>query len=262
MKAVLLMGGKGTRLKELGEHIPKHLLDINGLTLAEHQINCFKKSGIKEFYFSVSKHPLRKESKNEKNQQIPISELPKNELTNVYEKMKVYFGDGSKFGVNIKYIVEEEPLGTAGWMKLIPKPKEDIFVCNGDDLLEISHNELLKFHKKLKRERGILMTNVLSEVEDPRMFGVVILENDRIKEFKEKPKTIEEDPSKLVSVGHYIISPEVWDILPIEKKMMIEYDISPKLAKMNKLGGFVLKGKWCTTNSQEQLEETRREWKR
>src|SRR3989344_1053790 len=248
MKAVLLMGGKGTRLRELGEHTPKHLLDINGLTLAEHQIKCFKKSGINEFYFAVSKHPLRKSEKS-------------NEMTNVYEKMKAYFGDGSKFGVKVNYIVEEEPLGTGGWMKLIEKPKEDIFVCNGDDLLDINHNELLKFHKKNYNKYGMLMTNVLSEVKDPRMFGVVVVEGNKIKEFKEKPKTIEESPSNLVSCGHYVMSPSVWDILPKEKKIMIEYDISPKLAKENKLGGFVLKGKWCTTNSPEQLEITRANWK-
>ncbi len=250
------MGGKGTRLRELGEHTPKHLLDINGKTLAEHQMDCFKKSGIKEFYFAVSKHPLRKESKNRKNQQIP-----KNELTNVYEKMKDYFGDGSKFGVKINYIIEDEPLGTGGWMKLIPKPKEDIFVCNGDDLIELDHNKLLQFHKKNKTKSGIIMTNVLSEVEDPRMYGVVILEGNKIKEFKEKPKTIEESPSKLVSCGHYVMSPEVWDILPKERKIMIEYDISPRLAREDKLSGFVLKGLWCTTNSPEQLKETRKDWK-
>ena len=251
MKVVLLMGGKGTRLGELGEHTPKHLLDINGKTLAEHQIECFKKSGVTEFYFAVSKHPIKKSENSYKSE----------ELTNVYEKMKNYFGDGSKFGVKINYIIEEEPLGTAGWMKLIEKPKEDMFVCNGDDLIDINHTELLKFHKENYKKNGTIMTNVLSEVKDPRMYGVVIIEGNKIKEFKEKPKTIEEAPSKLASCGHYVMSPEVWDMLPKEKKIMIEYDVSPKLASQNKLGGFVLKGKWCTTNSPEQLEITRANWK-
>ena len=166
-KAVILCGGKGTRLRPITQEIPKPLIPIHGKALVEHLIDLFKKYGIKDIVLSVG---YKK------------------------EKIKEYFGNGQKFGVNISYIEESEdvPLGTAGPLKKARDIfKETFIVTNGDELKDINLEEMYDIHKSNKAK----ITIALTTVPDPSNYGVAELSGSRILRFIENPP---KPPSNLI----------------------------------------------------------------
>jgi len=227
--SLILCGGKGTRLRPLTYEIPKVLIPINGKPILEYNIKLMKKHGIKDIVLA----------------------------TGYLGKMiKEYFGNGSKFGVNIKYSEEETPLGTGGALKLAKDSlKETFIMCNGDELKDIDLKEMFKAHK----ETNTLITIALTEVDDPSSFGTAKLEGNKILEFVEKPKK-EEAPSNLINAGLYIIEPSVIDLIP-EGEVSIERHIFPLVAEKGRLFGFPFKGQWFPTDNTERLEKARKEWK-
>lgn len=229
MKAVILVGGKATRLNPLTLQMPKALIELQGKTIAEHVLDLFRKYGVTEIIFSVG--------------------YLKEQIIN-------YFGDGEKFGLTISYIQEDEPLGTAGPLRLLKEPMSETFVvCNGDELKEINLEQMLAAHRK----SGGLATLALRSVEDPSMYGVARLDGNQILEFVEKPKR-EEAPSNLINAGFYLMEPAVLEMIP-NGFAMFEYDVFPKLAKAGKLFGFEFAGQWFDTGNFERLDLARREWK-
>lgn len=227
-KALILAGGKGTRLRPLTDTIPKALIEIHGRTITEHLFDLLKKYGIKEIYISVG---------------------------HLKEKIIDYFKDGTNFGVKIQYIKEYEPLGTAGPLKIGREFfKESLIVSNGDELKKIEIDKMYELHKKLKA----LATIALTKVEDPSQYGVARVEKNKILEFIEKPKK-ENAPSNLINAGFYIIEPEVIDMIP-DGFCMFEKDIFPKLAVQGKLAGFSFSGQWFDTGNAERLERARNNW--
>jgi len=228
-KAVLLVGETGTRLRPLTYEIPKALLPIHGKTLTEHLFDLFKKYDVNETIMAVGY--LR-------------------------EKIIDYFGDGSKFGMKLKYIEEKEPLGTAGPIKLAKEMLNDTFiVSNGDELKDIDVEEMYKVHK----ENQASVTIALTTVEDPSQYGVARLSGSKILEFVEKPKK-EDAPSKLINSGFYIIEPEVIDMIP-DGFAMLEKEVFPKLAKQGKLFGFPFSGQWFDTGNIERYDKAIKKWK-
>lgn len=227
MKAVILAGGKGTRLKPLTLTIPKSLIKIHGRTITEHLFDLLKKHGIEDVIISVGY---------------------------LKEKIKDYFGDGSDYDIKIAYVEENEPLGTAGPLRLAKNLLTETFVCsNGDELKKIDIKKMLEEHKK----NNALVTIALTKVEDPSQYGVARMENNRIAEFIEKPK--KEVPSNLINAGFYMIEPSVIDMIGIGK-VMLEKDIFPGLASEKKLFGFVFDGQWYDTGNIERYEKAKREW--
>lgn len=228
LKAVILAGGKGTRLRPLTYKIPKALIKVQGKTITEHLFDLFKKYDIREIIMSVGY---------------------------LKEKIVEYFKDGSKFGVKITYIEESEPLGTAGPLKLVKSQIDCPFiVLNGDELKDINIKEMYNLHKKSKA----LATIALTKVEDTSQYGVARLEGNKILEFIEKPSK-QEAPSNLINAGFYIIEPAVMGMIS-EGFSMLEQDIFPKIAKQGKLYGFAFKGQWFDTGSFERLENARKNW--
>lgn len=227
-KAVILAGGQGTRLKPLTDNIPKALIDVHGRTITEHLFDLFKKYGIRDIILSVGY---------------------------MKEKIKNYFGDGSKFGVNIMYIEEDEPLGTAGPLRLAKDMlSESFIVSNGDELKKINIPRMFRLHKR----KEALVTIALTTVDDPSHYGVARLDGSRIVEFVEKPKK-EEAPSNLINAGFYIIEPEVIDMIP-DGFVMFEKDVFPKLAKQGKVRGFPFSGQWFDTGNFERYETAKKKW--
>src|SRR3989338_2775178 len=156
-KAVILAGGRGTRLKPITDTVPKALVDVHGRTLTEHLLDLLKKHGVKEVFLSVGY---------------------------LKEKIKDYFRDGSKFGLKIKYIEENEPLGTAGPLRIEKKEfTQSFIVSNGDELKKIEIDKMFALHKK----ENALVTIALLSVEDPSHYGVARLHKNKIMEFVEKP---------------------------------------------------------------------------
>jgi mannose-1-phosphate guanylyltransferase len=228
-KAVLLLGGKGTRLRPITYEVPKALLPVQGKTVPEHLIDLFKKYQITDFIFSIGYKA---------------------------DKIKNYYGDGSKYGVNITYVKEEEPLGSAGAIKLASKHlKETFIVTNGDELKSIDLEEMFLFHKQNKA----LITAALTTVADPSAYGVAKLQGSKILEFVEKPKK-EEAPSKLINSGLSIWEPEAIDFIP-DGFSMYEQDVFPKLAEKEKLYGYIFSGQWFDTGTPERYEKAIKEWR-
>src|SRR3989338_6137244 len=207
-KALILAGGKGTRLRPLTDKIPKALIDIQGKTITEWLFDLLRKYGIRDVILSTGY---------------------------LSDKIRDYFTDGSKFGMNIDYVEEnpDKPLGTAGPLRLAqPMLKESFIVSNGDELKCINIPRMFRLHKR----KNALVTIALTTVDDPSQYGVARLDGSRILEFVEKPKR-DEAPSNLINSGFYIIEPEVIEMIP-NGYCMLEKDIFPKLAQEGRLRGF------------------------
>lgn len=169
----IMAGGKGKRLLPLTENCPKPMLIVSGRPILEHIILKAKKEGFQEFTISI--HYLG-------------------------EVISDYFGDGNQLGVNINYVEEDKPLGTAGSLSLLPEiPREPIVVINGDILSENSLKHLLDFH--LRNES--FATMAVSEYAWENPFGVVEIENNQIKSYTEKPTLVSK-----INGGIYVLQPE------------------------------------------------------
>lgn len=229
MQAIIMVGGKATRLRPLTLTKPKALIELHGQTILEYVFDLLKMHNVKDITLSVGY---------------------------LKEQIIEYFGDGSKFGLNISYIEENEPLGTAGFFNLMKdKPTSTFIAGNGDELKDIDITAMLEAHQK----NGGLATLALTRVEDPSSYGVARIEGDKILEFVEKPKR-EDAPSNLISAGFYILEPEVLELIP-QGKSMFEFDVFPKLAEKGELFGFEFFGQWFDTGTLDRLEDARREWK-
>lgn len=227
-KAVILVGGKGTRLRPLTLKTPKCMFDVNGKTVTEHLFDLLKKYGTKDIIMSVG---------------------------HLKEKVMAYYGDGSKFGVKIAYIEETEPLGTAGPLRLAKHLLDDSFiVTNGDELKDINIPRMFRLHKR----KDALATLALTTVPDPSHYGVARLSGSRILEFVEKPKP-ENAPSNLINAGFYILEPKIIDMIP-NGFSMLEKDVFPKLAKQNSLRGFPFEGQWFDMGTPERYEIAKAKW--
>ena len=222
-KAVILAGGKGTRLRPITYEIPKGLIPIDGKTITQYLLDLLKKFGINEVILSVGY---------------------------MKEKIMDYFGDGSKFGVSIKYIEEDEPLGTAGPLKMAKHLLNETFiVSNGDELKDINIEEMYALHK----QNNALITIALTTVSDPSKYGVARLSGSKILEFIEKPKK-EDAPSNLINSGFYIIEPEVIEMIP-KGFAMLEKEIFPRLAKEGRLVGYPFSGYWSDIGTIEKYDK-------
>jgi mannose-1-phosphate guanylyltransferase len=227
-KALILVGGRGTRLRPLTYKTPKCMFDVNGKTIAEHLFDLMKMYGIRDVIMSVGY---------------------------LKEKVMEHYGDGSQFGVNIAYVEEEEPLGTAGPLKLAKNMLNDSFiVTNGDELKNINIPRMFRLHKR----KDALATIALTTVTDPSQYGVARLSGSRILEFVEKPKP-GKAPSFLINSGFYIMEPKVIDMIP-SGFSMLEKDVFPKLAKQGTLRGFPFAGQWFDIGTIERYENAKKRW--
>jgi mannose-1-phosphate guanylyltransferase len=228
MKAIILAGGFGTRLRPLTEETPKPLLPIKGKPIVEHAINNLKSHGITDILLSVGYRA---------------------------DQIKEHFSDGSQLGVDIAYCIEDGPLGTGGAIKLCAKGLSSTFVAiNGDNLADFDWTAMLEQHK----ETGAKITMALYPVDDVTQYGIAKLDGNRIVEFVEKPSE-EDAPSDLNNAGAYIIEPEALDILP-GGKSSIERDCFEKLAAKGVVYAFTHKGQWFPTDTLEKYELADREF--
>ncbi len=217
MRAVLMAGGSGTRLRPLTCDLPKPMVPILNRPIAEHIVNLLKRHGINEIIATLYYLP---------------------------DVMRDYFQDGSDFGVQMTYAVEEDqPLGTAGCVKNIAELLDDTFlVISGDSITDFDLTQAIRFHK----EKGSKATLILKRVPNPIEFGVVITdENHRIRRFLEKPST-SEIFSDTVNTGAYILEPEVLNYLPNNQESDFSKDLFPTLlAKGEPMFGYIAEGYWC-----------------
>jgi len=219
MKAIILAGGLGTRLRPLTNETPKPLLPISGKPIIEHAILNFLKHNIKDIILSIGYRA---------------------------EKIEEYFGDGSKWGVNIEYSIEDVPLGTGGALKKAAQGIEGTFLAiNGDNLADFDWSEAIKTHQL----NNAKITLQLFPVEDVTKYGIARLNDGKIVEFIEKP-TVEQAPSNLNNAGGYIMETDVLDILP-DGFCMIERDCFEKMANQGVVYAHHHSGQWYPTDTIE-----------
>lgn len=211
--AVVLVGGKGTRLRPLTLSAPKPMLPTAGLPFLAHLLSRIAAAGIEHVILSTSYKP---------------------------EVFAAEFGDGSELGLQIDYVTEEEPLGTGGGIaNVAPKLRHDTaMVFNGDVLSGADLAELYGYH----REQAADATLHLVRVGDPRAFGCVPTADGRVTAFLEKT---EDPPTDQINAGCYVLSRKVIDSIPRGRPVSVEREVFPKLlADGVKVCGYVDTSYW------------------
>ncbi|MGB5960895.1 MAG: mannose-1-phosphate guanyltransferase [Coleofasciculaceae cyanobacterium] len=217
MRAVLMAGGSGTRLRPLTCDLPKPMVPILNRPIAEHIINLLKRHNITEVVATLHYLP---------------------------DVMRDYFQDGSDFGVQMTYAVEEDqPLGTAGCVKNIAELLDETFlVISGDSITDFDLTAAIEYHKRHKSKATLILTRVPNPVE----FGVVITDEQmRIRRFLEKPSA-SEIFSDTVNTGTYILEPSVLEYLPVNEESDFSKDLFPLLLEKDEpMYGYIADGYWC-----------------
>src|SRR6266508_1564289 len=229
MKAVIMAGGEGTRLRPLTANQPKPMLPVGNRPIMEHIVRHVRDHGFKDIVVTV---------------QFLASQV------------RNYFGDGSDMGVDLTYATETTPLGTAGSVRNAAEQLDETFlVLSGDALTDVDLDEVVSFH----RRSGAMVTVALKRMENPLEFGIVITREDgRIDRFLEKPHWGQVF-SDTINTGIYVVEPEVFDHIP-DGASDFAGDIFPKLlARGAPLYGFVVDGYWEDVGNLEAYQQAHRD---
>ncbi|RKD24960.1 hypothetical protein BEP19_03745 [Ammoniphilus oxalaticus] len=227
MKAIILAGGKGTRLRPLTTHLPKPMVPLLNRPCMEYSIMLLRKHGITDIGVTVQY---------------------------LGDEIKDYFGDGSKWGVNIHYFDENEPLGTAGGVKNAESFLDERFlVISGDALTDFNLTQAIEFHE----QNEAMVTMLMKEVDDPTQYGVIETDTSgRITRFLEKP-TWNQVFSHTVNTGIYILEPAIFSYYERNQKFDFSKDLFPMLLAANeRLYGINLDGYWSDIGSLSVYRET------
>jgi NDP-sugar pyrophosphorylase family protein len=225
LKAVILAGGKGTRLRPYTKIFPKPLVPIDDKPVLEIIINKLVKNGIQDIILAVGH----------------LSEL-----------IQTFFGDGSKFGVNIEYSREDEPLGTAGPLnKVKDKLTKTFLMMNGDVLTSLDITDLVKFHQ----DQGAVATVALNKRKVEIDYGVVETDDrSTITKWTEKP-TLENH----VSMGIYILEPEVLNCIPEGEPFDLPDLIRTLIENGKVVKGYLYDGFWLDLGKPEDYDRAMNE---
>jgi len=222
---VLMAGGLGTRLRPLTNDIPKPMLKVGDRPILETIINQLHEFGFTSFKIS---------------------------LNYLADQIEGYFGDGSRWGVDIEYLHENEPLGTAGALSLIQEKLEEPFIMmNGDLLTKLNFDKLIDFHQ----EQEALMTVCVREYNYNVPYGVLETDGTQLLALQEKPKRTE-----LVNAGIYVIEPKVLDMIAPHERVDIT-EIIEKLLKMGKKPAvFPVHEYWIDIGQKHDIERAMKEF--
>lgn len=203
MHAIILVGGRGTRLQPLTDTRPKPMLPILGQPFLEHQLRYLKRHGVTAVTFACGFLP---------------------------DEIRSYFGDGERVGMELTYAIEPEPLDTAGAIAFAAREfgltEQRLLVCNGDVLTDLDISELLALHE----ERGAVATIALTPVEDPTRYGLVRTgEQDEVLAFLEKPTLEEAGDDRYINAGTYVLEPPVFELVPEGARVNVEREVFPQL---------------------------------
>ncbi|UCE75132.1 MAG: NTP transferase domain-containing protein [Methanomassiliicoccales archaeon] len=215
MKALILAAGEGTRMRPLTANTPKPLLPVAGKPFLQHIIETLESLKVTDIYLLIGWK---------------------------MGKIKEYFGDGSRFGVNITYLLQEERMGTAHAVGIARNEMDSPFLClNGDIVLARSYLQgVLDFYKSMN---GNIMS--LAKVDNPERFGVVELDGKQVKKITEKPKI---PKSSLINAGIYVFTPEIFEAIEkTPKSSRGEYEITESIKILmgsTDFYGYILEEPW------------------
>ena len=231
MKAILLAGGKGTRLRPLTVHTPKPIVPIFDRPFLHYQLDLLKRvAEIDEVVLSLNYQPRR------------IEEI---------------FGDGGESGLPIRYVVEPAPLGTAGAIRYAGDSlRESVVVFNGDVLTQVDLAAVIRLH----RERKARATIVLTPVDNPSAYGLVETDADgNVGRFLEKPKA-DEITCDTINAGIYVLEPETFDRIPRDTPWSIERSFFPSLIeRAETFVAYVYRGYWIDIGTPEKYTQVHRD---
>ena len=226
MKAVVMAGGEGTRLRPLTSNQPKPMVPIVGKPCMEHILELLREHGFEEVVVTVAFLP---------------------------QAIRSYFGDGETLGLDISYSVEESPLGTAGSVRLASDVLDETFlVISGDALCDIDLGKIVEFHK----EKGAAVTIGMKSVENPLEFGIVVTDEDgRVERFLEKPSWGQVF-SDTINTGIYVLEPEVLRHIPTDRPYDFSKELFPLLLEMGRpIYGYVCDGYWQDIGNLDQYRQ-------
>ena len=226
MKAVIMAGGEGTRLRPLTSNQPKPMVQIVGRPCMEHIVHLLKLHSFEDVVVTTAFMP---------------------------QAIRSYFGSGEGQGVNMSYSVEEAPAGTAGSVRLAADQLDETFlVISGDALCDIDLSALVRFHK----EKGASVTIGLVSVDNPLEFGIVVTDEEgRIERFLEKPSWGQVF-SDTINTGIYVLEPEVLRHVPTDRPYDFSKELFPLLLDMGRpLYGHVLDGYWQDIGNLDQYRQ-------
>lgn len=228
VKAVILAGGKGLRLRPLTYEMAKVMIPLKGKPLLDHVIDLYFTHSVFEIWLILGYRG-----------QDVIDKFP------------------------YPYFLEKHPTGTGGWLQRIDKKYfgDTFFVNNGDNLFDIDLKAMAKFHVENKN----VVTIACTHVKDIRPFGSVHIKDGKIIAFEEKKK-LREKQSGYINSGYYIFSPEIFKYIPELKEnsiepLSLEYEVFPKIAKDGKLGAFVSDAQWFSLNDFKEYKKAIEQWK-
>jgi mannose-1-phosphate guanylyltransferase/phosphomannomutase len=226
VKAVVMAGGEGTRLRPLTSNQPKPMVPIVGKPCMEHIVELLKEHGFDDIVVTLAFMP---------------------------QAIRGYFGAGESHGVSIRYSVEESPMGTAGSVKLAEDALDEPFlVISGDALCDIDLGELVRFHQ----EKEALVTIGLKSVDNPLEFGIVVTDEDgRIERFLEKPSWGQVF-TDTINTGIYVLDPEVLRHVPDGRPFDFSKELFPLLLEMGRpLYGYIADGYWQDIGNLDQFRQ-------
>ncbi len=230
MKACIMCGGEGTRLRPLTFERPKPSIPILNKPSVVHLIEHLAKEGFNDIVIT---------------------------LGYMAEKIEEQLGDGRIYGVHINYVYEHKKLGTAGGVKNAEKylKGETFLVLGGDHVLNLNLRELYRFHERMNAK----VTIGLLSIDDPSEFGIADMDvNNRIHRFLEKPGP-GEIFSNLASTGIYVCNPEILDMIPENQEYDFARDLFPKLLKNGeKVNGVLARGNWTDVGSPAAYRQAQR----
>src|SRR5829696_3927172 len=204
MQALILAGGKGTRLRPLTVYTPKPIVPVLNRPLLTYQLDLLARAGITDITLSLSYQP---------------------------DKIEDLLGDGSDFDVNLRYVTEPSPMGTAGAYKFAAGAiQETTVIFNGDILTDVSITDVIATHRSKSAEATI----VLAPVADPSKFGLVETGKEgEVLRFLEKPspELLAETKLNTINAGIYILEPSVLESIQAGENSSFEYDVFPAIIK-------------------------------
>ena len=216
MKAIIMAGGEGSRLRPLTCDCPKPMMRLMDKPVMQYALELLRAHGITQIAATLGYLP---------------------------DAITDYFGDGADFGVDINYFIERNPLGTAGGVKQAQAFLDETFiVLSGDGVTDLDITAAVEFHRK----KGALATLVLRREANPTEYGVVCTDSDgRINGFYEKPGRCD-ILSDTINTGIYILEPEILQKIPADRSFDFGHDLFPQLVQEGAaVWGYVMDGYWC-----------------
>ena len=230
MKAVILVGGQATRLLPLTCNTPKALIPVLNIPFLEHVIHHLSQHQIKDIILTQG---------------------------HLAQSIESYFGDGSRLGVKLNYVVEDTPLGTAGAVKNAEKYLGETFLMlNGDIFTDLDITAMIAFHQK----RRAKITIALTPVDDPTSYGLIEADTQsRITRFLEKPKP-SQVTTNMINAGTYTLEPEILAQIPPQTKVSIEREVFPLLIEQGKpVYAYPSSAYWMDTGTPEKYLQLHRD---